>query len=183
MRDDIEANFALNGQVNVTLDVFPPGAGQIKISTIIPDSLPWTGVYFDGNPVRMTAIPNPGYTFEYWGANAVLAAADTNISIVQNINASTLFQAFFTLTPVSNTVALNYEVQIYPNPFADQLNVYINTEEPAEILVYDISSRKLLQQSFVGLTTLNTGQLASGLYLYEVRTEAGICKQGKIVKR
>ncbi len=183
VRDDIEANFALNGQVNVTLDVFPPGAGQIKISTIIPDSLPWTGVYFDGNPVRMTAIPNPGYTFEYWGANAVLAAADTNISIVQNINASTLYQAFFTLTPVSNTVALNYEVQIYPNPFADQLNVYINTEEPAEILVYDISSRKLLQQSFVGLTTLNTGQLASGLYLYEVRTEAGICKQGKIVKR
>jgi hypothetical protein len=30
----------------------PPGAGKIKISTIIPDSLPWTGVYFDGNPVR-----------------------------------------------------------------------------------------------------------------------------------
>ena len=183
VRDDIQSNFALNGQVNVTLDVFPPGAGKIKISTIIPDSLPWTGVYFDGNPVRMTAIPNPGYTFAYWDANAVLSSADTNISIVQNINASTLYQAFFTLTPVGNDVAIEDAVQVYPNPFADKISVYIHSDAAAEIVVYDISSRKLLQQSFVGMTSLNTSQLASGMYLYEVRNAEGILKQGKVVKQ
>jgi hypothetical protein len=61
VRDDIQSNFALTAQVDVTLDVFPVGAGKIKISTIIPTTLPWTGVYFNGNPVQFTAIPNIGY--------------------------------------------------------------------------------------------------------------------------
>lgn len=52
-------------QVDVTLDVYPVGAGKIKISTIVPDSLPWTGVYFNGNPVKLTALPNPGYEFSF----------------------------------------------------------------------------------------------------------------------
>lgn len=24
------------------------------------------GIYFDGNPVTITAVANPGYTFDHW---------------------------------------------------------------------------------------------------------------------
>jgi len=107
VRNHIQDNFSLNAQVDVTLDVFPEGAGKIKISTIIPDSLPWTGVYFDGNPVEITAIPNPGYAFAYWDANAVLSSIDTNITIVLNIDSSTLFQAVFINTGIFGKIAIS----------------------------------------------------------------------------
>jgi hypothetical protein len=106
VRNHIQNNFALNNQVDVTLDVFPANAGKIKISTIIPDALPWTGVYFDGNPVKITAIPNPGYEFAYWDTNAVLSSIDTNISLVQNITANSLFRALFTTTNVFGNIAI-----------------------------------------------------------------------------
>ena len=185
VRAHIQSNFTLNGQVLVTLDVYPAGAGKIKISTIIPDSLPWTGVYFDGNPVRLTAIPNPGYTFAYWDSNNVLTNIDSNISIVQNINASTLYNAVFTPIPNGvNTANFNSSViNVYPNPMADKLNVKINNNEPSEINIYDISSRKILQQTFTNTITLNTEQLAKGVYLYEVRSRKGIIKNGKVIKQ
>lgn len=69
MRNQIQSQFALNQQVSLTFDAYPIGAGRIQISTVIPATYPWTGVYFDGNPVSITAIPNPGYSFDHWSSN------------------------------------------------------------------------------------------------------------------
>lgn len=99
VRTNIVTNFGLNGLVDVTLTTVPAGAGRIQISTIIPDSLPWTGVYFDGNPVRLTAIPNQGYQFAYWSGNSVVAPPDTNISFELNIPNDTTFVAVFIIDP------------------------------------------------------------------------------------
>lgn len=71
---------------------------------------------------------------------------------------------------------------LFPNPFSDKLNITINNQEPVEVLLYDITSRKLLQQKFTSTVTLNTEQLAKGLYLYEVRDKDGVRKKGKVVK-
>lgn len=107
VRNDIQNNFALNGQVDVTLDVFPAGAGQIKISTIIPENLPWTGVYFNGNPVQITAIPNIGYEFVQWDINALVNSIDTNISILQNIPANSTYLAVFAPLSVFGNVTIS----------------------------------------------------------------------------
>lgn len=96
VRNHLQSNLGLNGQVEVTLDVFPAGAGTIRISTIIPDELPWTGIYFDGNPVVLTALPNPGFEFAYWDLNSILTSPDTNHSIELNIPLSETFRAVFT---------------------------------------------------------------------------------------
>jgi hypothetical protein len=106
VRDHIQNGFSMASQVDVTLNVIPSGAGKIKISTIIPDSLPWTGVYFNGNPVKITALPNPGYEFAFWDTNAVLNVIDTNLSITRNIIASTTFNAVFNYTGIGGKISI-----------------------------------------------------------------------------
>jgi len=107
VRNHIQSNFSLNSQVDVTLDVYPAGAGKIKISTIIPTTLPWTGVYFNGNPVEITAIPNIGYEFAYWDTNAIFNNIDTNIAVLLNISSSTLFKAVFTPSTDFGNIAIS----------------------------------------------------------------------------
>jgi OOP family OmpA-OmpF porin len=75
------------------------------------------------------------------------------------------------------------ELSVFPNPMTDKLTIKINNNEPAEIIIYDISSRKLLQQTFTNSITINTGQLAKGMFLYEVRNRNGIIKNGKVIKQ
>ena len=71
---------------------------------------------------------------------------------------------------------------LFPNPFSNQLNVKVNNTEPLEIIIHDMTSRKLLQRSFTNFVSLNTETLANGIYLYEVRNKTGVIKKGKVVK-
>lgn len=73
-------------------------------------------------------------------------------------------------------------ITISPNPFSDKIIITNKNNEEGEILLYDIASRKLLQQQFTNSTSLNTEQLAKGIYIYEVRNKNGVIKKGKVVK-
>ena len=86
-------------------------------------------------------------------------------------------------TPRVNEINQNISETIFPNPFSDNLNVTVNENEQSQIILYDILSRKLLQQTFTNSTTLNTEQLANGIYIYELRTMNGVIKKGKIIKQ
>ncbi|MBK9639163.1 MAG: T9SS type A sorting domain-containing protein [Bacteroidetes bacterium] len=76
----------------------------------------------------------------------------------------------------------NSFINLYPNPVINELNVKTTSIGLSEIILYDVSSRKLLQQSFVNSTSINTEQLAKGIYVYEVRYGSSLCKKGKLVK-
>ena len=73
-------------------------------------------------------------------------------------------------------------VYFYPNPFNDNLRITRNTNETLDISLYDVTSRKIFNQSFTNTTLINTEQLAKGLYLYEVRNRNRVIKKGKVVK-
>jgi len=110
-RNHIQSNFNLWGQVDVTLNVVPAEAGHIQISTIIPDEYPWEGVYFNGAPVKMTAIANPGFTFEHWLSENLILFADPNQEIMNMISIDDTFTAHFTgsATQASVTISeINY---------------------------------------------------------------------------
>ena len=111
----------------------------------------------------------PGYTLTCFTQNGMALYPDT-------VTNCTL------ITDVENMNSEKYSVTIYPNPFSDMLNLTIYNKEFSEIILYDIASRKLLQQKFVNSVSLNTEQLAKGIYLYEVRCENRLCKKGKLVK-
>ena len=102
----------------------------------------------------------------------------------QGYNASYIYidDVSLILTPCTGIEEqnLNSNIKIYPNPLSDILN--IKAWGFSEIILYDVAARKLLQQKFTNSTTVNTEQLAKGLYLYEVRNKNGLCKKGKVVK-
>ncbi|HLP13523.1 MAG TPA: lamin tail domain-containing protein [Flavobacteriales bacterium] len=102
-RNNLIADFGLVKQVTVTLNVSPAGAGYIKISTIIPPNYPWNGVYFDGNPVTITAYANPGYTFDHWDPNTQIGLT-TTAGLNLNIDANDTFTAVFTGSSNPTTV-------------------------------------------------------------------------------
>lgn len=93
-RQHIVDNFQLDQEVSITLAANPVGAGVIKISTVVPESLPWNGIYFHGNPVTVTAIPNPGYSFVNWSANGNISDLFAQ-SFTADVSGNTIFRANF----------------------------------------------------------------------------------------
>jgi hypothetical protein len=114
-RDQIESNFNLTKQVTLTLAVQPAGAGIIKINSIYPDTYPWNGVYYDGVPVTITAIPNPGYTFTNWQSPTLIPSANTNKSITLNLSVGETLTAYFSGSSASTNITIS-EINYSSNP-------------------------------------------------------------------
>ncbi|MBN1541127.1 CotH kinase family protein [candidate division KSB1 bacterium] len=51
------------GSLNLTV---PERGGRIRVNSILVEIYPWSGFYFVGVPVRLEAVPNPGYRFVKW---------------------------------------------------------------------------------------------------------------------
>ena len=113
VRNQINSAFSLNGKVDITLECSPPGAGRIKISTLTIFDMPWSGIYFDGVPVQITAEPNTGYTFSHWGNSPFIT--DTLLStFLSNISSDEIFTAYFDGAPAPEEIVvseINYNAE------------------------------------------------------------------------
>jgi len=171
-RNFIESEFSLVKQVDVTLNVEPSGAGKIKISTITPSTLPWTGVYFDGVPVTMTALPNEGFSFKYWKSDVVLAAQDSNIAITKNIYSNDRFTAYFE--------ELENYLNVYPNPFGNNFTLVYKLPKSKQVsikiyntlgqIVAEPVSDNSFQAEGIHTMTIDANNLGNGVYFIEMRS-------------
>jgi|GEM_PF-2569623 len=73
-------------------------------------------------------------------------------------------------------------VNVFPNPAADVVNITVSDNEIQELLIYDLTSKKLLREEFYSHATVNTAALAKGIYVYEIRSKNGTAIKGKLVK-
>ncbi len=110
-----------------------------------------------------------------------IIAYDTNIvsPYPNNLNLDSLLNIPLL---VINPSLIEHSLTLYPNPFNDKLNILTNENGSFEFILYDILSRKILQQVFTNSITLNTEQLAKGIYIYEVRNKNEVIRSGKVVK-
>lgn len=178
VRLQLQAEFNLPQQKITTFDVFPLNAGNLKLNTITLDSVPWQGVYFTGNPITMTAIPNNGYEFLYW---EYALPGDTtryyNTVLRIDVDSAEYFRAVFkSIPPPENSFT------IFPNPFSDviTINYSISEKGPVEIRIFDIAGRlvdvPLPTSNYADpgnySMTLNAAELglASGVYIFEMRS-------------
>jgi hypothetical protein len=82
----------------------------------------------------------------------------------------------------TNEIKSEEEMVLFPNPFLDKLNITIKQNEIVEINLYDVTARKIFNQSVTNSTSINTEQLSKGIYFYEFKNKSGILKNGKVVK-
>lgn len=73
---------------NITVDVSPAGAGNVRVNTVTPTSYPWTGAYFGGVNLSFKATANTNYVFDHWIVN--------NHAILPNANADSMYIQFNT---------------------------------------------------------------------------------------
>lgn len=157
-RNVVETHFGLPGQVDITLDVQPAGAGRIHISTIEPatDEYPWSGVYFQGVPVRITAVENPGYTFSHWLPNAAFDLNNTVQSIElffeENLEFVAVFEGEAATMPLGIT-----ELMFHPddqNTGGDWIEIYNNLDVPLNLGGWTVSDNNYFHQYEFPLGTM-----------------------------
>ena len=124
-RLNVQNEWNLPNQVDITLDVQPSGAGKILMNTIYPDSFPWAGVYFNGVPVTMTASAISGYKFSHWSSNLQLTNPVYTSIITLNVPSNESFTA--------NYIPIDKNMNIYPNPSDHEFNVLIQVPEDGQV--------------------------------------------------
>jgi len=76
-RNQIVDYFGLAGQAPITIDT-DRARGRVRVNSLVIDETlagtnpatpyPWSGVYFQGVPIELEAIPEPGYHFAGWSS-------------------------------------------------------------------------------------------------------------------
>ena len=66
VREQTVQAFQLSGIAQLTFGAPAGGQGHVAINGTLVRDLPWQGTYFRGVPVRVTAVPAPGYRFAGW---------------------------------------------------------------------------------------------------------------------
>lgn len=190
VRDDIQNNLGLPRQVNVTLDTEPAEAGTIRISTLEPETYPWSGVYFDGVPVGIEAVAAPGFRFSHWKPNPLLN--DTlQPGFLDTLQADALmFKAVFEALPSAledNEPGLG--ARLYPSPatlVAQLIVPEAAAKEQWRWSMLDMQGRILQRGAFpTGQTSvsLDLAQLAEGLYLVRIDHPSGQSQTFRLVKQ
>ncbi|MBL6872487.1 MAG: CotH kinase family protein [Flavobacteriales bacterium] len=90
----VDNTLGLGGYFELSLNAFPIDAGEVKINTITPEELPWSGVYFNGCSVTLTAIPDSGFSFSHWTSGLDFVFSEEE-SIVVNLSEEESFVAVF----------------------------------------------------------------------------------------
>ena len=94
-------------------------------------------------------------------------------------------------------ISTTKEFILYPNPFEDEFTVAASPPGPlkgemaansplgggGEFILFDVFGQVLLRRSFINSATINTEQLARGMYFYEIRDKDGVGARGKAVKQ
>lgn len=62
------------------------------------------------------------------------------------------------------------DVQVFPNPFKDELNVNLSTNDAVNYRIIDLNGRTLLSGELYQSGTIDSGILSKGLYLLELYT-------------
>jgi len=184
------SSFAIN---NIGVNFFTANFNSIPImnsakvysSNVITDSLNWiliTGSF----------IADSNYTFITIGNHF----NDSNTTVVYFQPIIHGYNAYYLFDDVCvsiDSLTCNLSVginegrridnfAIFPNPFSDKIIITTKENEFVEFILFDVTGAKILSQFFKKLTSINTGPLAKGIYIYEVRNNNGLINKGKIVK-
>lgn len=100
MRGFIVTDFGLAGQVQLTIGCDVPEAVSIRLNTLTlaPESLPWSGVYFQGVPVSISVQATPEYCIVGFDSTVFTAGHELTL----NLTADEQVNVLLTRSPDTN---------------------------------------------------------------------------------
>jgi len=184
-RNHIKSKFSISDTFELNVDVSNQEHGHVKINTIdiVPSTVgveqepyPWTGIYFQGVPITLTAVPKEGYSFLHWeGSNL------TDLEIVLSPTNNISLKAVFTNTADREDDFYTDTKMFFPNPFSDML--YFYTEHiGSEYNIYTIDG-KHIKNGTIDNSVLDLSELQSGIYILNINKENEKETVYKIVKK
>lgn len=124
--------FGLSGTSQLSMDVLPAGSGKIRVNTVIPESYPWTGFYFNDIPIKLTAFALPGFRFLRWEGISQPDTANITLVLNDNLSLTAIFEAD---TGSSSSLVIN-EINYNSAPdfdTEDWVELYNNTGSALDI--------------------------------------------------
>ncbi len=115
--------------------------------------------------------------------NTISAVTTSDIDILSSNFLIPLTVACSTGVGVNDFAQSFGQLKLYPSPFSNQLKIECINCGVSEIILYDITSRKLLQRKFTDTIEIETNFFAKGVYIYKIIHPNGLSKQGKIIKQ
>ncbi len=85
--------FNLTGTSELTVLVDNPEMGQVYINSMPVPYVNNKGIYFNGVPIRLSAIPKPGFQFSHWEAQSVILSDTLTVSLVSDTVLLAVFEA------------------------------------------------------------------------------------------
>lgn len=156
-RKNMQNQLNLSDSVLVMLEVEPKGAGYIKLNTIEIEEEIWKGIYFEGIPVTLEAVPNAGFSFVKWESSSInLPNNKTALISAINITTDNKFTAIFSGDSIEQLITLseiNYHSPESQNT-GDWLELHNYGDAPIDISGWLIKDEKLYNKYYVPQNTI-----------------------------
>ncbi len=115
-RNHMKSVFGLGETFSIRIEINSPGLGKVRVNSVIPDTYPFSGIYFKGVPIKLTAVPAAGNKFLYWENSGFISYSRT---IDYNMAAPGTFRAVFgTAKSTDNKIVIN-EINYNSSPEKD----------------------------------------------------------------
>jgi hypothetical protein len=105
-KEHIRKKFDLTGWHRLTLRIEPAGAGVIRLNTITVADSAWSGDYFAGVPVRLSAMPAAGRRFVQWSGPVAADSFAAGV-VLDPLTEMTVTARFDTDSGACNAVVIN----------------------------------------------------------------------------
>ncbi|HRH70029.1 MAG TPA: CotH kinase family protein [Flavobacteriales bacterium] len=167
MREDVLEWYDLPNIAALHFDVFPSGAGRLRVNSITP-AVPFDGIYFNGNDIDVSVEAAPGFTFSHWSYSAEPGVDLNSVELHRSFAGDGDLVAHF-----AKTGAAIYAV---PNPTADRCDVSYEAKSsgPVEISIWDAQGRSVRSWRSIlvtGVNRLPVDLSAEAAGLFELRID------------
>ncbi len=191
VRGQIRSKFGLPNNRNLTVNVSDTLRGYVMVNTIdirpatvgvSATPYPWTGVYFQNNPIKVVAKAKTGYVFLHWLEGSTVVSTDTAYTFNPTTNRSlvAVFNTDGTITarpPAFTLSSCEYRFEAWaptatPGTYPANMSfVNMNAESPTLSATpadsvsgaYDLSSKTRINGlDSDGISFINTGSTNPG---------------------
>ena len=125
--------FSLLQQDSIEFNITAEGQGKVLLNSLLLDSFPWNGNYFNSVPIQVTALPNAGYRFVHWSGdiNTDSSTIMINVDSRMSVTAEFVDVSIDTSSVVINEINYNSDENTF-NP-EDWVELYNTTNEAIDL--------------------------------------------------